>query len=75
MVKYENLLGQQIDNADIVLYNVVDIQSIFKIGRTQAYRLMNTRGFPAIKLNNRLYVPREKLRDWINKYTGKNFIY
>ena len=75
MVKYENLLGQRIDNADIVLYNVVDIQNIFKIGRTQAYRLMNTMGFPAIKLNNRLYVPREKLRDWINKYTGKRFTY
>ena len=75
MAKYENLLNDRIDNPDVVLYNVSDIQRIFQIGRTSAYRLMSAKGFPSIRLNNRLYVSKERLKAWIDKYTGKEFVY
>ena len=75
MAKYENLLNDRIDNPDVVLYNVSDIQRIFQIGRTSAYRLMSAKGFPSIRLNNRLYVSKERLKAWSDKYTGKEFVY
>ena len=75
MVEYANSLNNQIDNDKLVLYNVGDIQEIFQIGRTQAYKLMNSAGFPSFRMNNRLYVHKEKLESWINKYTGRRFAY
>ena len=74
MVKYENSPTGQIDNDYMVLYNVDDIQKIFRIGRTQAYKLMNAKGFPSFRVNNRLYVQKEKLETWIGKYTGRRFM-
>lgn len=64
-----------IDKQDPVLYNVDDIQRIFKIGRSKAYRLLSSSGFPAIKLNKKLLVERSRLEDWIAKNSGKTYIY
>lgn len=62
-----------IDNSGIVLYTVSDIQKIFNIGRTKAYELMSADGFPSFRINNRVYVERNKLSNWIEKRTGKQF--
>lgn len=64
-----------IDKEIPVLYDVDDIQSIFKIGRTKAYQLLSSSGFPAIKLNKKLLVERSKLEDWISKNSGKTYLY
>ncbi len=64
-----------IDNNKTVLYTVDDIQRIFKLGRTKAYQLMISEGFPSIRLNRRLYVQKEKLDAWINQNSGKQFLY
>ena len=44
-----------------VLYDVEDIQKIFKIGRTRAYQLMTSPAFPSIRMNRKIYVTKEKL--------------
>lgn len=62
-----------IDNSNIVLYTVSDIQKIFSIGRTKAYELMSAEGFPSFRMNNRVYVERNKLSNWIEKRVGKQF--
>lgn len=59
------------DSKEIVLYTVEDIEDIFKMGRTKAYELMASQGFPSFRLNNRLYVEKEKLSRWIENRTGK----
>lgn len=64
-----------IDNNAPVLYTVDDIQNIFKIGRTKAYQLMCSSGFPSFKLNKKLYISKEKLEDWIAKTSGKTYNY
>ena len=43
-----------IDSIPVQMYTVDDIQNIFMIGRTKAYQLMSSSGFPAIKLNKNL---------------------
>ncbi len=64
-----------VDNSKTVLYTVDDIQKIFKLGRTKAYQLMISEGFPSIRLNRRLYVQKEKLDAWISQNSGKQFLY
>lgn len=57
----------------IVLYTVREIQEIFKIGRTKAYELMSSNGFPSFKINNRVYVEEQSLENWLRKREGKTF--
>lgn len=64
-----------IDNNNIILYTVDDIQDIFKIGRSKAYQLMSSSGFPAMRLNKKLLVEKSKLEDWISKQSGKTYTY
>ena len=64
-----------VDTDKIVLYTVDDIQRIFKIGKTKAYALMSANGFPSFKMNAKLYVRREHLDSWLEKRTGKSFLY
>ncbi len=64
-----------IDKEYPILYNIDDVQRIFKIGRTKAYELMSADGFPAFRLNKKVYVERGKLLDWVNKMGGKSFSY
>lgn len=64
-----------VDTSENILYTVKDIQRIFKIGRTQAYKLISANGFPSIKINNRIYVPKKKLENWLDKICGKTFKY
>ena len=51
-----------------------DIQSIFSIGRNQAYALMHSAGFPTITINSRLYVEPTKLQKWLDTYAGRTYI-
>lgn len=62
-----------IDRNDIVLYTVEDIQNIFKLGRTKAYELMSSDGFPSFKLNSKVYIEKNKLTEWISKRAGKEY--
>ena len=63
------------DDNKPVLYDVEDIQKIFKIGRTRAYQLMTSPAFPSIRMNRKIYVTKEKLEVWLNKYSGRTFTY
>lgn len=60
---------------DPILYTVDDIQEIFKIGRSNAYKLLVSDGFPSIRLNKKLFVERKKLEEWIAKQSGKQYLY
>lgn len=64
-----------IDRYEIVLYTIKDIQNIFKLGRTKAYELMASDGFPSFKLNSRVYVEKAKLNEWVSKQAGKEYCY
>ena len=63
------------DTGDPVLYTVKDIQRIFKCGKRQAYCMVNSAGFPSIRLNHRILTPKNKLEVWIDTYSGRKFTY
>ena len=52
-----------------------DIQCIFGIGKNQAYALMKSDGFPAFRLNNRLFTTSRELTAWMESYRGKKYIF
>jgi len=52
--------------------NVKDVQELFGIGRSKAIDLMNSEGFPSIKLGERTYrVDKSELEKWLEKNKGK----
>lgn len=71
----EKKLNFAVDQQEITLYNIDDIRRIFSMGRTAAYRLMTSDGFPAFRLNRKLYVTRDNLTRWIQNNRGKTYIY
>jgi len=60
--------------SNIVLLTPKDIQQIFKIGKNKAYELMESESFPSFRINRNWYVEEEALKQWINTYTGRQFI-
>lgn len=53
---------------------VKDLQQRLGIGRDMAYRFMHQKGFPSIKINRRYVVEDLKLREYLDKHTGKQII-
>lgn len=40
------------------------------VATSTAYELMHEKDFPALKIGNRLLVPKEKFRQWVNNKTN-----
>lgn len=66
---------QNTQKSDTILYQVKDVQGILKIGRSSAYRLMASKGFPSIMLNKRRVVQKEKFERWLDQQAGKAVFY
>lgn len=67
--------GKSSNRDDVFLYTTEDIARIFKIGRTTAYHLMGSPGFPSFRLNRKMYVTKENLEKWIQGNKGKSYIF
>ena len=74
MNKAFNEMLKDIDNNEPIIYNTNDIQRIFKCGKQQAYQLMNTKGFPSIRLNSKLIVEKSALLHWLKLNQGKQIL-
>ena len=55
----------------ITMFTVKDIQAIFKCGQKQSYELVNSNGFPAIKIGGKILVEKKALEQWLDKNKGK----
>ena len=51
-------------NADV-------IAMVLGIDKSTAYELMHEKDFPALKIGNRLIVPKEKFKQWVEAKTNK----
>jgi len=63
------ILSQEEDR----LLTYKDIQYIFGVGKNRAYELLNSSGFPTLKIGNRMYVSKKALDEWIATYTFKTY--
>ena len=49
--------------------NVRELAKYLGIGMNSAYQLVNSNGFPALKIGKRIVVPIEKLEQWVDANT------
>ena len=47
------------------------ISDVLGISISSAYELMHEKGFPALRIGNRIDVPREKFIQWVDENTSK----
>lgn len=60
-------------NEDCLFYTVDEIGKIFKMGKTTAYRLVSSSGFPQIKLNKKILIPKKDLDKWVSQNLNKEY--
>ena len=56
-----------------MLLTAKDIQKKLGVSRDRAYGLLHAKGFPSIELGGRYYVDEMKLKEFIDKYSYKEF--
>ena len=54
-----------------LMLNVVQVAAVLGISRAGAYELVHSEGFPALKIGNRIVVPKDKLQEWIDANTAQ----
>lgn len=53
------------------LLTATELCSYLSVGISTAYKLLNTNGFPTVKINSRKYANKELLDKWIEEHTTK----
>ena len=53
-----------------LMLNAETVKNVLGISISSAYELMHEKDLPSIKIGNRLIVPKDKFRDWIDKKSG-----
>lgn len=51
--------------------NADTVANVLGISISSAYELMHEKDFPALKVGNRLIVPKEKFEQWVETKTNK----
>ena len=51
--------------------NADTVKDVMGISISSAYELMHEKDFPAIRIGNRLVVPKEKFQEWIENRIDK----
>ena len=52
--------------------NAETISKLLGISLTTVYELMHTKDFPVLRVGNRMVVPKEKFKEWVDKNSGGN---
>ena len=50
-----------------ILLTPTEARQLLGVGRTEMYALCRTKGFPAFKIKTRIYVNKDKLKEWADK--------
>ena len=48
-----------------------NVADVLGVSISSAYELMHEKGFPVIRVGNRLIVPKEKFREWVESHFSK----
>lgn len=55
-----------------LMLSVPDVADVLGIGRANAYELVRSEGFPALKIGSRITVPKDDFISWIRSQTAGN---
>ena len=66
-MKYSNYKNYE----DLPLFlNAELLAKVLGVGVSSAYELMHEKGFPTLKVGNRLLVEKSKFKEWVERNTG-----
>ena len=54
-----------------LILNAKTVAKLLGISPSSGYELMHEKGFPVLRIGNRMVVPKEKFRKWVEENTGK----
>ena len=54
-----------------LMLSVPEMAAALGISRAGAYELARSEGFPALRIGNRIVIPKDKLQEWVNIQTEK----
>ena len=57
-----------------LMLSVPEMAAALGISRAGAYELARSEGFPALRIGNRIVIPKDELRKWIKRNMGKQEI-
>ena len=52
-----------------LMLSVPEVGEVLGISRAGAYELVRSKGFPKVKIGNRIVVPKDKFIQWIEEQT------
>ncbi len=52
--------------------NAETISKLLGISSTTVYEMMHQKDFPVLRVGNRMVVPKEKFKEWVEKNSGGN---
>ena len=52
--------------------NAETISKLLGISSTTVYEMMHQKDFPVLRVGNRMVVPKEKFKEWVDKNSGGN---
>ena len=55
------------------LITVKEFVSEFGIGTNKAYEIVNSKGFPVIRLGKKILIIRDRIDEWLENNIGNNF--
>ena len=53
-----------------ITLNADQVAKVLHVSRSQAYVVMHRKGFPTLRVGNRMVVPKESLKLWMEKNAG-----
>ena len=54
-----------------LMLSVPEMAAVLGISRAGACELARSEGFPALRIGNRIVIPKDELREWIKRNMGK----
>ena len=51
--------------------NASMVANLLGVSQSTAYELMHEKDFPALRIGNRLVVPKDHFREWVDRKIGK----
>ena len=54
-----------------LMLSVPEMAAGLGISRAGAYELARSEGFPALRIGNRIVIPKDKLQEWVDKQIEK----
>ena len=55
-----------------LMLSVPEMGAALGISRAGAYELARSEGFPALRIGNRIVIPKDSLQKWVNQNIGTN---